>query len=128
MTCIAVTLGVHSALVRGGMRLTPLDLALILPWPILTIIPAVRIVLTRPGPTLTAVLLLAAWSVGMCIASWMTDLRYVRLMALLTTWKLSAQLSAAFLTAAVGNLLILRWAGLRWQTSTKLECVSPATV
>jgi len=52
----------------------------------------------------------------------MTDLRYVRLMSLLTTWKLSATFTALFLTALFGNLVILRRMGLRW------FCASAVTV
>jgi len=127
MTCVAALFGSFAALRQAGMAVSLIDAATIFPWPILVIIPAVRIVLARPGPTFTAGLLLAAWSAGICFASWMTDLQYVRLMALLTTWKLSAKFSALFLTAIFGNLLILRWVGLRWYALTKHRCLPAVT-
>jgi hypothetical protein len=118
-TCIAALLGCFSALRQADMGLSLIDVAIIFPWPILIIIPALRVVFARPVPTFTAGLLLTVWVIGVCFASWMTDLRYVRFIALLATWELSLKYTVVFLTALFGNLFVLRWLGVRWYAPTK---------
>lgn len=112
-TFVAVMLGYYAAMARISMRLSLVDLAVMLPWAVLTLIPAVPVVFARSRLGLLAVALLGAWSIATCVASWLTDLRIVSFAALLPSWKIGATFSAWFLAALFGNLIILRWTGLR---------------
>jgi hypothetical protein len=112
-TFVAVMLGYYAAMARAGWRWSIADLAAMLPWAVLTLIPAVPIVFARTRPGIFAVTFLGAWSIATCVASWLTDLRIVSFAALLPSWKYGATYSAWFLASLFGNLIILRWTGLR---------------